>query len=175
MEQVNPKIYYRNIRHPRIELKTGELVLILPFGVSPDNLLNKYKGWINNRIEVINNCVRNADNKKIIERSEKEFREIVNLKVLKATNELNIHVNKICIRRMKTKWASCSSKKNITINKLMRFLPDYLIEYIIFHETVHLLERKHSSNFRKIIEKKFNDYKEFENSLFVYWFLLQEV
>lgn len=39
---------------------------------------------------------------------------------------------------MKTKWASFSPKNNLTINKLMKYLPDDLIEYVIFHEISHL-------------------------------------
>ena len=73
---------------------------------------------------------------------------------------------------MKTKWASCSKKRNLTINTLMKFLPDYLIEYIIFHEIAHLKERKHNENFWKIVSRKFKNYEEMEKELFIYWFLI---
>jgi hypothetical protein len=71
---------------------------------------------------------------------------------------------------MRTKWASCSAKRNLTINRLSKYLPDSLIRYIIFHEMAHMLEKKHNETFWKIISKKFNNYQQLENDLFIYWF-----
>jgi predicted metal-dependent hydrolase len=43
---------------------------------------------------------------------------------------------------------------------------------VIFHEVVHLKEKRHNDKFWKRISKKFDDYQEFEKDLFVYWFKL---
>ncbi|MBA7656585.1 hypothetical protein ES703_64511 [subsurface metagenome] len=40
------KVKYRNIRYPRLEMKTGTLNLILPFGVNPMDIVEKHKNWI---------------------------------------------------------------------------------------------------------------------------------
>jgi predicted metal-dependent hydrolase len=73
---------------------------------------------------------------------------------------------------MKTKWASCSTKKNLTINRLMRYLPEHLLEYIIFHEIVHLFEKQHNDRFWEIVAGEYPAYEEIEKDLFVYWFRL---
>jgi predicted metal-dependent hydrolase len=73
---------------------------------------------------------------------------------------------------MKTKWASCSSKKNLTINRPMRFLPEPALRYVIFHEIAYLEEKKHNGCFWKRISKRFDNYQELEKDLFIYWFKL---
>ncbi len=40
-----------------------------------------------------------------------------------------------------------SRNGNLTVNTLLRYLPQNLIEYVTYHETVHALERRHSEKF----------------------------
>jgi hypothetical protein len=75
---------------------------------------------------------------------------------------------------MKTKWASHSQNNNLTINRLLKFLPEDLISYIVYHETAHNLERRHTENFWVLISKRYPDYPAKEKSLLTYWFLIQE-
>lgn len=57
---------------------------------------------------------------------------------------------------------------------MLRFLPESFIEYVVFHETAHLLERKHNDKFWKLLESGYGDYGDKEKGLFAYWFLVQE-
>jgi len=75
---------------------------------------------------------------------------------------------------MNSKWASCSSSKNLMVNSLLQHLPKSLIEYVIYHETLHLIERKHNEHFCKLMSKKYKDHQRKEKELFLYWFLVQE-
>jgi hypothetical protein len=163
-------VSYRDIKYPRLELRTGELLLVLPFGYEPEVLLNKHKDWIFKKIDFIEKCLKDSSNKEIINRTEKKFKALIYSFVKKISKELGIGLNKLYFRKMKTKWASCSFKRNLTINTLMRYLPEYLIEYIIFHEIVHIIEKKHNDKFWGIISKRFNNYQQFERDLFTYWF-----
>jgi len=56
----------------------------------------------------------------------------------------------------------------------MKYLPEYLIEYIIFHELVHIIEKNHNSRFWEIISGKYKDYQKSEKELFKYWFKVSE-
>ena len=60
----------------------------------------------------------------------------------------------------------------MTINRLMKYLPEPVLKYVVFHEIVHLIEKRHNDKFWKRISKRFNDYEELEKDLFVYWFKL---
>jgi hypothetical protein len=108
----------------------------------------------------------------LVRRSEEEFKNLILSFVKDASKELGKGLNKVYFRTMRTKWASCSSKRNLTINRLMRFLPEPVLRYVIFHEIVHLKDKKHNDRFWKRISKKFEDYQELEKDLFVYWFKL---
>ena len=168
------EVSFRDVKYPRLEFKTGKLLLVLPFGHSPEVVLNKHKKWIENKEKLIKDYMKEAEKKRIFKREEEELKELIRSFVKKDCEELKERVNKIFFRKMKTKWASCSKKRNLTINTLMKFLPDYLIEYIIFHEIAHLKERKHNKNFWKIVSRKFKNYEEMEKELFIYWFLIWE-
>jgi len=171
---IDYKKIYRNVKYPRLEFKTGDLVLILSEDHNPEEIIEKHKSWIYKKKDFIRRSLEASKDKKIFDRTEKEFRELVYSIVEGFSDDLDLNFNKIYFRKMRTKWASCSSKKNLTINKLMRYLPLNLIEYVIFHELAHLIEKKHNKNFWSIISKKFDNYEELEKELFVYWFLIQK-
>jgi predicted metal-dependent hydrolase len=59
----------------------------------------------------------------------------------------NLNYTKLSIRRMRTRWGSCSSKDNISLNSGLVFLPRDLMEYVILHELVHTLHKNHSAVF----------------------------
>ncbi len=54
----------------------------------------------------------------------------------------------------------------------MKYLPDYLIHYVIFHETMHLIEKRHNDRFWNLISRKYKNFQEKEKELFTYWFLV---
>jgi hypothetical protein len=167
------RISYRNIKHPRLELRTGELMVILPFGYDPKILLTKHQNWIIKKTELIKECLRESSSKKITPRTESEFKKLVHLTVEAFAKELKVNVNRVYFRKMKTKWASCSSKKNITVNTLMKTLPDQLINYIIFHEISHLIKKKHTDKFWNLVSTKFPNHLKIEKDLLTYWLLFQ--
>jgi len=72
-------------------------------------------------------------------------------------------------KKIKTKMGSYSTKGNLTINTLLKHLPNKLIEYVILHEMTHSQERKHNERFWK----KIKEHQKREKDLLVYWFLVQ--
>jgi len=167
------KVSYRRVKYPRLEFKTGELLLILPFGQDPKSFVEKHRRWITKKAEFIRDCLRNSSKKRLVKRNHGEFRDLIYSSVEEISKELGVKIGKVFFRRMKTKWASCSSRGNLTVNPLLSFLPDYLIEYVIFHEMTHLIEKRHNENFWRIISGRFEDHNELEKNLLEYWFLIQ--
>jgi len=167
---------YRNVKHPRLEFKTGTLLLVLPkTHKNPKQTLEKYRKWIQRKQQTINKALQEAKTKTINQtRTEKELKSLVNQMVQHFQTELNTHINKIIYRKMKTKWASHSRNNNVTVNRLLKYLPQDLIEYIIYHETTHAIERKHNQNFWNHINKKHPDYETKEKDLLTYWFIIQK-
>ncbi|AWG22902.1 metal-dependent hydrolase [Flavobacterium faecale] len=58
------------------------------------------------------------------------------------------------IQKMKTKWGSCTTTTNrLLFNIELAKKPLECIEYIVVHELVHLLERKHNKNFVLLMDR----------------------
>ena len=52
------------------------------------------------------------------------------------------------VKRMKTRWGSCNVKaRRIWLNLELAKLPLICLEYVVLHEMVHLLERRHNDRF----------------------------
>lgn len=68
---------------------------------------------------------------------------------------------------MKTKWGSCHvDNKQILLNLELAKKPPECLEYILVHELVHLLERKHSERFKNYLDQylpKWQEIKPFIN------------
>lgn len=164
-------VVYRNIKYPRLEFRTGELVLVLPHnGHDPEEIVDRHRKWIEGKINFIYDHLKRSAKVKLQNRSIDELRRLVNKYVDEHTKTLNVNVNRIYIRTMKSKWASCSRKRSITVNTLLRYLPDELIRYVLFHEMVHNIEWTHNERFWRIIESEYPDHNKYESELFVYWF-----
>jgi predicted metal-dependent hydrolase len=168
------KVSYRDIKYPRLEFTSGVLHCILPLGQKPEYLLHKHKEWILKKKNFINTCLKENNNRKLSTRTFKDFKELIQSLVKRTCKEMHLKIKGIYFRQMKTKWASLSPKKNLTINKLMKYLPDALIEYVIFHEISHLKERRHNDRFWAIISNKFENYQEMEKQMFIYWFAIHK-
>jgi len=68
-------------------------------------------------------------------------------------------VKHIVIRNQKSRWGSCSCNGTISLNWRLIQLPDYVRDYIIIHELMHLKELNHSPGFWREVEKACPDYR----------------
>lgn len=74
-------------------------------------------------------------------------------------------INRVSVRRQASRWASCSAKKNISLNyRLMKYSRE-IIDYVIYHELCHLEEMNHSGKFWKLVEMYVPNYKEYRKIL----------
>lgn len=62
--------------------------------------------------------------------------------------KLGVEVAGYFLQRMKTKWGGCNPRqRNIRLNTELVKKPKDLLEYVVVHEMVHLIEPKHSERF----------------------------
>lgn len=73
--------------------------------------------------------------------------------------EHGFHFNKLTIRSQKTRWGSCSTNKNISLNSKLLFMPINVTKYVMIHELCHTIEMNHSSKFWQLVESCDEHYK----------------
>ncbi len=67
---------------------------------------------------------------------------------------LGVQVRGIIVRKMRTKWGSCSPELGtIRLNTELAKKPPECLEYIIVHEMVHLLEPTHNRRFVALMDR----------------------
>ena len=175
-QEIGYQTSYRDVKYPRLEFKTGNLILILPRNSkNEEEIIKKHKDWIYKKNNLIKSALQDLKNEKLnIKRTDKELKNFVNQQARDFSCNLKVNINKVFLRRMKSKWGSLSSRKNLTINTFVKYLPNWLIKYVVFHEMVHLIERKHNERFWKMIGAKYKNYQRYETYLLKYWFLIQK-
>lgn len=75
--------------------------------------------------------------------------------------KLKVEVSAYFLQRMKTKWGSCNHHAgNIRLNTELVKKPKDLLEYVIVHEMVHLMEPTHSDRFVTILAEHYPTWRE---------------
>lgn len=173
---VEYEVIPRKVKYPRLEIKTGHLRVIVPEGYDgASRLVEKHRKWIYNHLCMLEHSKQEARKRSLnLERTEEEFRSLVSDLVGKFADHLKVDFKLVRFRKMKTRWGSCSSRGNININRYMMYLPEELVEYVVFHEVAHLVEMGHNERFWSIVSSEFEEYREFEDELSFYWILIKE-
>jgi len=87
--------------------------------------------------------------------------EVVPRLISKWEQEPKVQVTGYFLQRMKTKWGSCNSKAgHIRLNTELVKKPKALLEDVIVHEMVHLLEPSHSDRFIAILDEHYPAWRE---------------
>lgn len=73
--------------------------------------------------------------------------------------QIKLEYKKVFIKNVKTRWGSCSSRKNLNFNYKVVFLEQDLQDYLIVHELCHLLEMNHSGSFWDLVSLAIPDWK----------------
>lgn len=66
---------------------------------------------------------------------------------------------KLSIRDQKSRRWSCSSRKNISLNRRLYLMPMEVSDYVIIHELVHTVHMNHGKDFRATVESLCPDHK----------------
>ncbi len=65
------------------------------------------------------------------------------------------------LQRMKTKWGSCNHRAgNIRLNTELVKKPRDLLEYVVVHEMLHLIEPTHSERFVALLDQHYPTWRE---------------
>ena len=86
-------------------------------------------------------------------------------KVLTFSKVMDVSQEMIKINGAKTRWGSCSAKKNLNFSWRLMMAADPVIDYVVVHELAHLKEMNHSARFWAVVERVIPAYKGFQKEL----------
>jgi len=147
---------YISISSKGIELRTPNVS-----SVYIDDLLRNKEVWIRKKLleledrQILDKNIPDTTLAKVYMKERLDF----------FANQMNLKYNELKFRKMKGRWGSCSSKKNITLNLYLYNISKELIDYVIVHELAHLKHMNHSSKFHECVRSYMPDSKELEKKL----------
>lgn len=158
----------RHVRARRITISIhgdGRVVVTAPKRIAVSHIeafIQQKKSWI------AETRIRQAETRKAIlpqlPQSSYDACKFRAKKFLKSRiEEINAHYQfeyaRISVKDLRSRWGSCSAKKNINFHYKLLFLPVELADYIVAHELCHLKEMNHSPAFWKLVSETVPDYK----------------
>lgn len=73
---------------------------------------------------------------------------------------VGVEIDKVVVRRMKTKWGTCQTASNaIWLNPELAKKTPRCLEYIVVHELTHFLERHHNQRFAALMDQFMPDWR----------------
>lgn len=94
--------------------------------------------------------------------TEEEKQEILD-KIVRCVHHyeriMGLYGNRITVKNQKTRWGSCSSKRNLNFNYKLAYMPQEILDYVVVHELAHLRHMNHSREFWALVEQYIPDYR----------------
>jgi len=86
-------------------------------------------------------------------------------RVLEWAHKLDVRVQALAVRPMKSKWASCSTSGNLNFNAELLALDRELGDYVIVHELLHFFVPNHGKLWKSLMRAHLGDYERLEKRL----------
>jgi predicted metal-dependent hydrolase len=79
---------------------------------------------------------------------------------------LGVKVERVFVRRMRTKWGSCSrASASVRLNTDLAKKPPECLEYIVVHEMAHLIEPTHNARFLALMDRAMPNWQHYREML----------
>ena len=89
----------------------------------------------------------------------------ISIPLTKQIAKYNVAPKSFTIKKMKTRWGSCSSKGSVNLNLDLIKLPEGCIKAVILHELCHLVHMNHSKEFYALMTAEMPDWKVWDKQL----------
>jgi predicted metal-dependent hydrolase len=90
-----------------------------------------------------------------------QMHEVIPALILKWQSKLGAQVSAYFLQKMKTKWGGCNHRaKTIRLNTELAKKPRDLLEYVVVHEMLHLIEPSHSERFLSLLDQHYPTWRE---------------
>ena len=123
-------------RQVRLEIEGDECILTLP---APDDA------------EAVRAALKTALSRRALMRIRQRLDEYA--------PGIGVAYGRVAIRDQKSRWGSCSAKKNLNFNWKLIMAPEEALTYVVIHELCHLIEFNHSLRFWNLVRQRMPEYE----------------
>ena len=148
------------------EIRDGAVIVRAPNRMPKRDIeafVRKHESWIENHLNKWSEQqARTESVEKLTDRELADLYEqakaYLPARVRYFADQLGVDYGRITIRCQKTRWGSCSAKKNLNFNCLLMLTPPEVIDSVVAHEVCHLVEMNHSKAFYALVMRIYPDY-----------------
>ncbi|HUS26553.1 MAG TPA: SprT family zinc-dependent metalloprotease [Nevskiaceae bacterium] len=97
--------------------------------------------------------VQQAAHKASIRALRKEAEALLPQRLRTLATQTGLDYTSVGVKQLKSRWGSCSSAKEITLNLFLMQLPWHLIDYVLVHELTHTKVMRHGAPFWRELER----------------------
>ena len=68
-------------------------------------------------------------------------------------------VSRVSVHNQRTRWGSCGRNGHICLSWRLTLMPDWVRDYVMIHELMHLRRLDHSSQYWRLVAEACPDYR----------------
>jgi hypothetical protein len=135
-----------------------------------DAFVKKHERWIEDRLEKARDAKDAADRDGVLTRDQldalyRRAKSYLPARVRYYAALLGVSWGRITVRCQRTRWGSCSTKKNLNFNCLLMLTPPEVIDAVVVHEVCHLKEMNHGADFYALVREVCPEYDKWDEWL----------
>ena len=159
IEGVGPVLFERSIKARKLNITVKAfrgVRVAVPKGLAfekAEQIARSKISWIKKHQEKMWKLEEEYETTPVVHIDREKARRILVSRLEEIAAKHGYTYNRVTIRNQKTRWGSCSSKNNISLNMKLVLLPDDLRDFILLHELVHTKVKNHGNDFWEEITK----------------------
>jgi predicted metal-dependent hydrolase len=158
-----PQLYFvRHRRARRYLLRVepdGRVRVTIPRGGSrreADAFVQRNRAWIDDQLTRLRPSALTPEAQRAWRA---RAREVLPTPLYELANQHGCLVTAVSIRSQRTRWGSCGRDGHISLNWRLMLMPEWVRDYVLLHELMHLRRMDHSPKFWRHVEAACPDYR----------------
>ena len=160
---IAPLYFVRHRRARRYLLRVehdGRLRVTIPRGGSQreaDAFARRHVEWVQRQRAVLRQVRFSADER---QRIKTQAYEELPARLQALAERHGLQVTRISIRNQRTRWGSCGRDGHICLNWRLVAMPDWVRDYVMIHELMHLKRLDHSPAYWRLVAAAYPRFRE---------------
>ncbi len=97
---------------------------------------------------------------RIVDWYKKQAQEEILRRTKSIAEKLGLKYSSLKISNAERNWGSCGPKNSLNFNWRLIMAPEFVVDYVIIHELMHIVEKNHSHNFWNKVAAVMPKYRE---------------